>query len=210
MNASQKGRPSGWSNGFPLAPMLDAEYGESCALEEYAFLFGFAALVRPAKVLEIGTSCGLGAISIALGAMVTGHTCMVTTIDRQDKDIQKNMRLFPDVIGSILPIVGESVEVLKRMQAANEKYDLCFVDGGHDYESVSMDWNFARTLADRWILHDSVTQPGVRKLLERIREDKNYQVFDLIYPPGYQLDEPTGEWYRTLAAPGFSLIQPKP
>ena len=65
-------KPTGWGDGFPLEPMLHAVFGEACSLEEYAFLFGISALMRPMKVLEIGTSQGLGAIAIALGVSMTG------------------------------------------------------------------------------------------------------------------------------------------
>jgi predicted O-methyltransferase YrrM len=157
--------------------------------------------------LEIGTSCGVGAIAIALGAKLTGNECKVTTIDRQEKDITNNIDLFPQLATSIHPIVGDSGEVLASLQANNEKFDLCFIDGGHDYETVSRDWHYARTMADQWILHDSTTQPGVGRLVEKIRNTRKYNIFELNYPPGHQLDEPTGEWYRTLTAPGFCLIQ---
>ncbi len=202
--------PSGWGSGFAVLPFSRAKFGEACSIEEYAFLFGFAALLRPKRILEIGTSKGLGAISIGLGVSMSGTACEVVTIDRNEADFHENLKLFPDISIHINNIQGDSQEVLHKLQIKDEKFDLCFLDGGHDYQTVCTDWQYAKNLASQWLFHDSVTEPGVAMLLDQIRASSEYQIFDLQYPPGHQLDEPTEEWYQTLKAPGFCLIQSYP
>jgi len=199
-----------WGGGFVVAPMLQAKFGEACSIQEYAFLFGLAALVRPERILEIGTSEGLGSISLALGGSMGGAPCEVVTIDKKEVNLEENLKLFPEISMQIKCIQGDSHEVLRELHRNCEKFDLCFLDGGHDYQTVSTDWQFAKRLSDKWLFHDSVAQPGVARLLKEIRDVKEYQIFDMLYPPGHQLDEPTGEMYQTLTSPGFCLVQIHP
>lgn len=203
-------KPSGWGAGFPLEAMLQVTFGEACSIEDYAFLFGLSALLRPRRILEIGTSQGLGAISIALGASMTGTACEVVTIDKKKNTCHENLKLFPGLSKLVKHIHGDSHEVLQDLRVNNQRFDLCFLDGGHDYQTVSKDWHYAQCLSEKWLFHDSAAQPGVAKLLKQIRSTTAYQVFDLSYPPGHQLDDPTGEWYQTLKAPGFCLVQTVP
>ena len=200
-------KPLGWGDGFFLKNMSQAMFGEACSIEEYAFLFGLAALLRPKRILEIGTSQGLGAISMALGASMTGNLCEIVTIDKKPGDHRENLRLFPEIAPMVKYMQGASHEVLQILEAENERFDLCFLDGGHDYQTVSDDWRYAKSMSDKWLFHDSVAQPGVAQLLEQLRSSSAYQFFDLKYSPGHQLDDPTGEWYQALTSPGFCLVQ---
>jgi hypothetical protein len=132
------------------------------------------------------------------------------TIDYKNNFHHENLNLFPGLSKLVKYIQGDSHEVLQNMRANNRQFDLCFLDGGHDYQTVSRDWHYAKNLSNKWLFHDSSAQLGVAQLLKQIRSTELYQVFDLSYPPGHQLDDLTGEWYQTLKHPGFSLVQKLP
>jgi len=83
-----------WGDGFIPELWSKTVYGEACSIEEYAFLFGITALLRPNKILEIGTSMGLGSISMVLGAQLTGSRCRVVTIDKTKMEFEKNLNIL--------------------------------------------------------------------------------------------------------------------
>jgi len=196
-----------WGAGFLLDKWEKSAYGEASSIEEYAFFFGIASLLRPTSILEIGTSNGLASIAFLLGAKFTGNECKITTIDRYKFDFQKNMKLFGISEDSISFIQGDSREVLSQLVIEQKQYDLCFIDGGHDYETVLADWTYTQKLSKQWIFHDCISEPGVKRIIDAIQQDKRYQVFNLNYKPGHQVDDPTGEWYKTLTAPGICIVQ---
>lgn len=200
-------KPPGWGNGFPVALFSEMTFGESSSIEEYAFLFGLTALLRANRILEVGTSQGLGAISMALGAAMTGNVCEIVTVDRSEWRYRENLNRFPEIAGMIKFVQGDSNVVLESLLREKRDFDLCLIDGGHDYNTVASDWNCCRKLSKMWVFHDSSSRPGVSQLLSEIRGASEYQLMELDYPPGHQFDDPTGEWFEALTSPGFCLVK---
>ncbi len=197
----------GWGNGFPVALFAEMTFGESSSIEEYAFLFGLTALLRPNRILEVGTSQGLGAISMALGATMTGNACEIVTIDRSESRYRENLNRFPEIAGMIQFVHGDSNIALESLLKNERNFDLCLIDGGHDYSTVVSDWYYCRKLSSMCVFHDSSSQPGVSQLLSELRGVSEYQLMELDYPPGHQFDDPTGEWFEALTSPGFCLVK---
>jgi predicted O-methyltransferase YrrM len=58
-----------------IAPLLDwrllkdAEWGWGCFIEDYLFLIGLIADIKPRNILEIGTQSGLGAVIAACATL---------------------------------------------------------------------------------------------------------------------------------------------
>jgi len=60
-------------------------------------------------------------------------------------------------------------------------YDLAFIDGNHDYESVKQDFTLLKKLAATLIFHDSQwpPTPGVKKLVDECRALPEYDIINL-------------------------------
>lgn len=196
------------NHGFNPNKWSDLHFGEASSIEEYAFLFGITAMLRPKKVLEIGTSTGLGTSAILMGSSMTGQNVTITTIDiKSNKVKEENISKIIGNLDNINFLIGHSHDELKSLCEENEKFDFCFIDGGHDFDTVLEDWNLCKKLSNFFIFHDSDSEKGVSSVIEIIENDKEFRIFSLSYPPGHQLDEPTGEWYRTLQAPGYTIVK---
>lgn len=190
--------PAKWSN---------VEFGEASSLEEYAFLYGFAALLRPKTMLEIGTSTGLGTTALLAGASICGEKPQLTTIDIQSYPFKDNMAKILDIDYQIDAIIGKSEDILKELVDKESFFNLCLIDGGHDYQTVSKDWYYARHLSEIFLFHDSDSEEGVSQLIDEIKKDPGFSVISFDYKPGHKLDEQTGEWYKVLVSPGFSIVK---
>ncbi len=195
------------NRGFFADHWSHMNFDEGCALEEYAFLFGICALLRPMKILEVGTSTGLGTAAMWLGASLTGLRPKIVTIDHKHHIFEKNLSRFKVPFEFVDFRHGKSSEILQSLLTHGERFDLCFIDGGHTPEIVREDWRLTSKLSEMWLFHDLLTESGVQDVVESISMDSNYQVFPLLYPAGHKVDEETGEWYRSLDAAGFCLVQ---
>ncbi|MCD6596186.1 MAG: O-methyltransferase [Bacteroidales bacterium] len=82
-------------------------------------------LVRPSRILEIGTFTGYSAISLARGLKENGK---LVTIDIDDELKEMAARFFQlaGCTDKIIQITGDALEVMKEM---DENFDLIFIDG---------------------------------------------------------------------------------
>ena len=198
------------NHGFNPHKWSNLQFGEASSIEEYAFLFGITAMLRPQKVLEIGTSTGLSTSAILIGSSMTGQNVTITTIDIKSNTMkEENILRTLGSLDNINFLVGRSHDKLKNLCEQNEKFDFCIIDGGHDFETVLEDWKLCKKLSNFFLFHDSESEKGVAKVIKIIENDNNFKVFSLSYQPGHQLDEPTGTWYKTLQAPGYTIVKRK-
>jgi hypothetical protein len=196
------------NSGFNPYKWSDLYFGEASSIEEYAFLFGITAMLRPQKILEIGTSTGIGTSAIFLGASMTGQKVTITTIDiKSNKMKEDNILRIKGNLDNIIFLVGRSHDELKRLCEQNKKFDFCIIDGGHDFETVLDDWNLCNQLSDFFLFHDSDSEESVLKVINIIKNDEQFDVLSLSYPPGHQLDDPTREWYKALNSPGYTIVK---
>lgn len=130
-------------------------------------------------VLEIGPYEGLSTVQLA----ATGKT--VTSIDTFDgrgtpepRDTRETFHRNLHAAGlydkvAIRP--GESSDVLKRLAEQEYRYDLVFIDGSHDYESVLSDATLSRRLLrpdGLMAFHDyDQEHPGVAQVVDALRSE---------------------------------------
>jgi hypothetical protein len=123
-----------------------------------------ARLAEGKDVLEVGAYCGLSTICLARGA------ASVTTVDPFDgratehpvdtfQAFTANLRRY-GVDGKVTPCRGTSEEILPGLPPV---FDLVFIDGAHDVESVRTDIRLARSVlrpGGLLAFHDYRVRPG--------------------------------------------------
>lgn len=130
------------------------------------FISMLSNMIKPKRVLEIGTYTGYSALCFAEGLASQGH---IDTIDRNE-ELEPIIQRYIDEAGlskSITLHVGDALEIIKKL---NHTYDLVFIDADKEnylnyYHAV-----FEKVPQGGYILADNVLWSG--KVLDR-EEIKN-------------------------------------
>jgi hypothetical protein len=205
------------------ATLVALHFGEGCLVEEYLFLRSLAILLQPKRILEVGTSCGVGGLMLLDGASSFSRQARLTTIDVASHDaFESNLEHFTHLKQRIERIVAPSDTALATLARKRRRFDLVFLDGDHSEEQVARDWQSIEPLANTYILHDTDQMPGCRELVARIRQRGGFDVLSLSYPQGHQVfnSVPAGKrtytglyhqeqlsWTTGERGPGLSLIR---
>lgn len=111
---------------------------------------------KPRRILEIGTGRGFGTICMADCAEDKNLSCEITTIDVIDKSTPQTWprkeggimhdnsaslqsvwdHNFPGLSTRISFLTGESSALLEQLSREGKRFDLVFIDAGHDVLSV--------------------------------------------------------------------------
>jgi predicted O-methyltransferase YrrM len=140
---------------------------------------GLARLARGAKVLEIGSYCGLS--TVWMGRAAESVHCVDTFDGRgtprpEDtyQEFLSNIRKF-GLDSKVTCWVGSTADYSVSGYPSHELYNLVFVDGAHDEASVEQDADLALSLLSnggRIAFHDYETNveahAGVRKVVDRL------------------------------------------
>ena len=174
---------------------------EQSGQEEYAFLEALTALLRPERILEIGTARGLATLALARGA---GAGCEIVTVDILDMrgEAFKNAE---ELAVSIQFVQDDSIRLLERLIRQGKCFDLVLIDGDHHFNQVNEDWQLAKQLSDTIILHDALQFNGVRRVVNKIRRDSKWDVSVLSYPGTTLFDPLTGKHYSSNRCPGIAI-----
>lgn len=126
-------------------------------------------LIKKYKVmslLEIGFGRGYACMCAAKAMQENGFGS-ITSIDSEDKSQNFNMlrQIFPaEWLDRIEFIQGKSSDVLSSEDMKYRSYDMAYIDGAHDYESVKNDWEYAKEHTSKLVLFDDYTMPENTKL----------------------------------------------
>lgn len=190
--------------------------------EEYLFYAGLAALLRPRRILEIGTFDGMSTCALYSGAKVFGSQPQVFCVDlsiRAEK-IKANFRAAglggADLGENFVFLEGDSRKVLPDLARFGMLFDLILVDGCHDERFVREDWKNAQKLLEPRgvvIFHDVSTMPWIGKIVDEIEvaveDGRRWDVWRWRasdYPPGHRA---YGEksYLRDRGNAGFALVR---
>ena len=122
-------------------------------------------LIRPNRILEIGTFTGYSALCLAEG-LAPGGT--LTTIDRDDelKSIQKEFFDRSPYTSSIQCLTGDALKILPELQGP---FDLVFLDADKENYSKYLPMIHALSRIGTYILIDNMLWEG--KVLDNRNQD---------------------------------------
>lgn len=123
-------------------------------------------MMRPRRILEIGTFTGYSALSLARG-LQDGAFIDTIEVDDELEDIAAKYFAESEYGSRIRHHIGSALEVVPRL---GEVYDMVFIDGDKreypDYYRMLMDGGYVRSgsvmLADNILWYGKVTEPIAR------------------------------------------------
>lgn len=117
-------------------------------------------MIRPHRILELGTFTGYSALCLAEGLKEGGKLITLEHNDEQEDTIRHNLSLSP--LGNCIELrMGDALETLHRMQEEKEEgFDLCFIDADKRQYSEYIDAVLPLMKEDGWILADNTLWDG--------------------------------------------------
>lgn len=148
-------------------------------LHEYMFLYGVVVLKRPQKIFELGAARGLSAIVMAQAMRdwgVKGHVW--TSEKRQEFCKSAHDNIVKYGFHDLVTVICGDGRVAAPKFAP---YDLAFIDGNHDYDSVKGDFMVLKDLATDLVFHDSQwpPTPDVKRFVNECRNLSEYDIINL-------------------------------
>jgi caffeoyl-CoA O-methyltransferase len=126
------------------------------------FLQMISQMIRPDRILEIGTYTGYAAICLAQGLSENGKLITIDVNEELAEIVSSHVERA-GLRNRIIPITGNAVEVIPTL---NEVFDLVFIDADKQNYSTYYDLVFDKVRSGGFILADNVLWSG------RIIEEK--------------------------------------
>lgn len=143
---------------------------------------------EPARVLEIGLGWGFSAAGLQHLGCVHRHVIVEVDLDSaRASQGERNVRAA--AAGSLELCWGDSHVILPQLCARGERFDLIFIDGGHRYDDVFVDFHFSRRLVapGGTVVFDDTWLPSIRTVVSWVESNL------------------ADQWLRLPAAPDLSL-----
>lgn len=117
-------------------------------------------MIRPHRILELGTFTGYSALCLAEGLPADGKLVTLEHNDEQEETIRHNLSLSP--LGEKIELrMGDALQTLRRMQEeGEEKFDLCFIDADKRQYSDYLDAVIPLMRNGGWIIADNTLWDG--------------------------------------------------
>ena len=122
-------------------------------------------MIRPRRILELGTFTGYSALCLAEGLAEDGKLVTIEHNDELEETIRRNLALSP--LGSKIElIIGDAKEILQRSDPSAQRsysvavYDLVFIDSDKREYSVYLDLVYPLVPVGGFILADNTLWDG--------------------------------------------------
>jgi predicted O-methyltransferase YrrM len=157
-----------------------AEDDRVTALEtgKMLYLLELGLIREPATVLEIGLGWGFSAAGIQRLGCVRRHVIIEVDVGSpRASQGERNVRSAASDQESLELCWGDSHVVLPRLCAREERFDLVFIDGGHRYDDVFVDFHFARRLVAPGgnVVFDDTWLPSIRTVVSWVETNLSDQ-----------------------------------
>lgn len=122
-------------------------------------------MIRPARILELGTFTGYSALCLAEGLSPNGKLLTIEHNDELESTIRHTLSLSP--LGEKIDLViGDAIDILHQLvlqngsQAENSMFDLVFIDADKRQYCEYLDMVYPLVKTGGWILADNVLWDG--------------------------------------------------
>lgn len=117
-------------------------------------------MIRPHRILELGTFTAYSALCLAEGLDEDGELVTIEHNDELEDTIRHNLSLSP--LGERVQLMmGDAKTILARMNEQKEtQFDLVFIDADKREYSAYLDLIYSLVRAGGWILADNVLWDG--------------------------------------------------
>jgi len=120
------------------------------------FLISISKMIRPQKILEIGTFTGYSAICLAQGLQRNGK---LITIEKQSQFVQIAQKFFNQYNYSNIHIIqGDGIESVQQLK---EKFDLIYLDADKERHIEYVDLLLPLLNENAWLLVDNTLWKGL-------------------------------------------------
>jgi len=131
----------------------------------------FSHMIRPKRILEIGTFTGYAAIALAKGLSEDGLLFTIEVNPEQESTIRKHIK-EAELEEKIKLLIGKAAEIIPTLQ---EQFDLVFIDADKLNYALYYDLIFDKVRSGGFIIADNVLWSG--KVLEE-KKDKDTLAMD--------------------------------
>lgn len=119
----------------------------------------FSQMIRPQRILELGTFTGYSALCLAEGLTENGKLITIEHNDEMESAIRRNLALSP--LGKKIELViGDAKEELRQLGERREAFDLVFIDADKKEYCDYLDLVLPLMRSGGWILADNTLWDG--------------------------------------------------
>lgn len=136
-------------------------------------------MIRPKRILELGTFTGYSALCLAEGLPNDGELITIEHNDELEETIRHNLALSP--LGSkIHLIIGDAKEVLNSLNIKHSTFNLIFVDADKREYAEYLDLVYPLVVPGGWILADNTLWDGhiIDSAYDRDKQTLGLRVFN--------------------------------
>lgn len=123
------------------------------------FLSMLSKMIRPCRILELGTFTGYSALCLAEGLATEGHLITIEHNDELEATIRHNLSLSP--LGQQIELViADAKEYLNSAAIETESIDIAFIDADKREYCTYLDLVYPLVRHGGWILADNTLWDG--------------------------------------------------
>ena len=119
----------------------------------------FSQMIRPQRILELGTFTGYSALCLAEGLTENGKLITIEHNDEMESAIRRNLALSP-LGDKIELVIGDAKEELRQLGERREVFDLVFIDADKKEYCDYLDLVLPLMRSGGWILADNTLWDG--------------------------------------------------
>ena len=116
-------------------------------------------MIRPKRILELGTFTGYSALCLAEGLAQDGELITIEHNDELEPVIRRNLALSP-LGNKIHIIIGDAKEVLNSLNIKHSTFDLIFIGADKREYAEYLDLVYPLVVPGGWILADNTLWDG--------------------------------------------------